>query len=311
MNQDNDAGSGFPHLEQAPFHLQAGSSPATVAEQMVACFRAVAGLDRPSSQVFEAATARVGMGPSDPLTSAGSRIAADMDAAPAGEPRHAYHNAQHTCEVVLCSLLLARQAGLSGPQQARVLVAALVHDFRHDGTTNAGRPFRLELSALTAARPYLIAAGVTADEMERIAAIVLATETSLGVPYARRCFRCHHLAGPRPEALPVGIQGIESLGRLAADPDLALEAVLLTEADLLPSVALTDDYSMLCQQRLSRENRRVRPGLADKLSFLDQQVQGFLVAGFFEPNLQRLRLSITAALARSHGSSGEDESRNA
>lgn len=311
MNQDGDAGSGFPDLEQAPFHLQAGSSPATVAEQMVACFRAVAGLDRPSSQVFEAAVACVGMGPSDPLTLAGSRIAADMDAAPVGQPYHAYHNAQHTCEVVLCSLLLARQAGLSGHQQARVLVAALVHDFRHDGTTNAGRPFRLELSALTAARPYLVGAGVTADEMERIVAIVLATEPSLGLPYARRCFRFHHLVGPRPETVPAGIQGIESLDRLAADQDLALEAVLLAEADLLPSVALTDDYSMLCQQRLSRENRNITPGSADKLSFLNQQVQGFLVAGFFEPNLRRLRDSIAAALARSQGSSGEDESRNA
>jgi hypothetical protein len=272
LNQDGDTGSGFPDLEQAPFHLRAGDSPANVAEQMVACFRVVGGLGRPASQVFEAAVARVGMGPSDPLTLAGSRIAADMDAAPVGQPRHAYHNAQHTCEVVLCSLLLAAQAGLSQPRQGRVLVAALVHDFRHDGSTNAGRPFRLELSALTAARPYLVGTGVTADEMERIAAIVLATEPSLGLPYARRCFRFHHLAGPRPEALPVGIQGIESLGRLAADQGLALEAVLLAEADLLPSVALTDDYGMLCQQRLSRENRHVAPGLADKLSFLEQQV---------------------------------------
>jgi hypothetical protein len=58
-------------------------------------------------------------------------------------------------------------------------------------------------------------------------------------------------------------------------------------------------------ERLFREDRRVTPDLAEKLSFFDQQVQGFLVAGFLEPNLRQLRDSIAAALVWSQGSSGE------
>jgi hypothetical protein len=80
---------------------------------------------------------------------------------------------------------------------------------------------------------------------------------------------------------------------LAADRELAFEAVLLAEADLLPSVALSDDYSMLYQQRLVRENRHIGSGRAEKLAFLDRQVPGFLVARFFEPNLARLRRSLS------------------
>jgi hypothetical protein len=47
---------------------------------------------------------------------------------------------------------------------------------------------------------------------------------------------------------------------------------------------------------LVRENGRVRAGQAEKLAFLDQQSGGFLVSGFFEPNFNRLRRSMVAAL---------------
>jgi CRP/FNR family cyclic AMP-dependent transcriptional regulator len=286
----------FPEVSQAPFVLPPGASPGLVADQIVACFRLVGELDRPATEVFEAVRARIGLDPLDPLAAAGVRIAAEIDRGVAGQARNAYHNSQHICEVVLCSLFLGQQAGLSDERLVRVVVAALVHDFRHDGTTNAGESFRLERLAIAAAGPYLAQAGVAPEVIERIAAIVLATEVRAGVPYARRCFRFLHQDGPHPEA-PPDVAGEASLLRhLATDPDLAVEAVLLAEADLLPSVALTDDYSMLCQQRLVQENGGIGVGPAEKLAFLDQQSSGFLVSGFFEPNFNRLRRSIAAAL---------------
>ncbi|CRI65908.1 hypothetical protein THIOKS12550021 [Thiocapsa sp. KS1] len=288
--------SAFPDLSIAPFAVPPRASPERVADQIVACFGAVAALDRPAASVFEVLTARAGLDPLDPLITAGTQIAAEIDRGVAGRACNAYHNSQHLCEVVLCSLFLGRQAGLSQTRLARVIVAALVHDFRHDGTTNAGQVFRLERLAVASARPYLVRAGVVPEEIERVAAIVLATEVSRGVLFARRCFRFFHQTGPRPEVPAEATGDLSPLRRLATDPETAFEAVLVAEADLLPSVALTDAHSLLCQQRLVRENGRVGAGPAEKLAFLDQQSEGFLVSGFFEPNFNRLRRSMVAAL---------------
>jgi hypothetical protein len=299
-------GSPFPDLFRAAFAAPAGMTPAEVADQIVACFRAVARLDRPTSSVFAAAMACIGVNPRDTLALAGSRIAAEIDRGMAGHDGNAYHNRQHTCEVALCSLFLARHAGLRPSDQARVIVAALVHDFQHDGTTNAGQPFRLERLAVAAARPHLMVAGVDAEEIERIAAIVLATEVSIGTSYARHCFRFFHDGGPPLDVPAEAMDDLSPLRLLAADADLAFQAVLLAEADLLPSAALTDDHAMLCQERLSREDRRVSPGVAEKLAFLDAQVPGLLVARFFEPNLEQQRYALVAALAGGAGKANDD-----
>jgi CRP/FNR family cyclic AMP-dependent transcriptional regulator len=286
----------FPEVSKAPFVLPPGASPGVVADQIVACFRVVGGLERPATEVFEAVRVRLGCDQLDPMVAAGACIAGEIDGGAAEQARNAYHNSQHICEVVLCSLFLGQQAGLSSERLMRVVVAALVHDFRHDGTTNAGESFRLERLAVAAAGPYLEQARVAPEEIERIAALVLATEVRAGVPYARRCFRFLHQAGPPPDAPPDEAGEATLLRRLAGDPDLAMEAVVLAEADLLPSVALTDDYGMLCQQRLVQENGGGVVGPAEKLAFLDQQSGGFLVSGFFEPNFNRLRQSIVVAL---------------
>jgi hypothetical protein len=124
---------------------------------------------------------------------------------------------------------------------------------------------------------------------------VLAIGATRGVPDARRCFRFLQRVGPRPEVPQEATGDLTPLRRLATDPEAAFEAVLVAEADLLPSVALTDAHSLLCQQPLVRENGRVGAGSAEKLAFLDQQSGGFLVSGFFEPNFNRLRRSMVAA----------------
>jgi hypothetical protein len=293
MSSPRAGGSPFPDLSTAPFAMAVEDSPAVVADQIVACFRAVACLDQPTTKVFEAVTANVGLDPFDPLAAAGLRLAADIDRELAGKNRNAYHNSQHICEVLLCSLFLARQAGLSTPRQARIAFAALMHDFHHDGTTNGGQSFRLERLAVAASRPYLTQSGVKASEIDAIAAIVFATDLASGSPYARRCFEFFHRTGARPDDLQEATGDLAPLRLLAVDRELAFEAVLLAEADLLPSVALSDDYSMLYQQRLVRENRHIGSGRAEKLAFLDRQVPGFLVARFFEPNLARLRRSLS------------------
>ncbi|HYN78417.1 MAG TPA: hypothetical protein VES73_11560 [Lamprocystis sp. (in: g-proteobacteria)] len=140
MNQPQATGSPFPDLSRAPSSSLPGASPETVANEIVACLQAVETLERRTGRVFEAVAANVGMSPRDPIAVAGTRIATDLDAGVTGQARNAYHNSRHICEVPLCSLFLARHAGLAGAQQARIAVAALVHDLHHDGTTNAGQP---------------------------------------------------------------------------------------------------------------------------------------------------------------------------
>lgn len=295
MRQPNSSGPPFPDLTGAPFRLAQAVSPARVAAELVACFEAVAELREPTLRVFAATVAAIGLPPQAAIARAGRAIAVDIDREAANGCRNAYHNHQHTCEVMLCTLLLAGQHGLTLAAQARVLLAALIHDFRHDGTTNARVAFRLEHQAVVAACPYLTEAGVSAAERARIAAIVLATDLTTGAPFARRCvLRGDDAAwrqrgrGGKPTT-PTAQDDLGALRLLACDRDLALQAVLVSEADLLPSVALTPDYGNRCQCRLARENRNIAPNAAAKLRFLNTYVPRLLVASFFTPNLERQR----------------------
>jgi hypothetical protein len=291
MNQPQVTGAAFPDMARAPFVVLPEASSATVANEIVASIQAVERLAGRTGRVFEAAAASIGLDPRDPLARSGTRIAADLDAGVTGQAGNAYHNDEHVCEVLLCSLFLARQAALAAAQQARIIVAALVHDLRHDGTTNAGQPFRLERIAIDAARPYLTAAGVAPGAIARIAALVLATEVGIGGPYARRCLLYHEHGGTAPAARP----DTDPLGLLATDRELAFQAVLLAEADLLPSVALTFDHAIQCQERLSQEDPRIAATPAAKLAFLDRHLrEGLLVARFFQPNLDALRRRLGA-----------------
>jgi hypothetical protein len=197
---------------------------------------------------------------------------------------HGYHNARHFCEVLLCALAIAQLAALSRREQALLLLAALLHDFHHDG----GRrlyPFQHELHSLAAALPYLDAAGVATADRAVLATLILATESASGVPLARCCHAWHHGAVTPPPPSPRA-----ELAALATQPRLALMAAALTEADVLPSVALTPDHAALATARLEAEWNIVL-GAAGKVEFIDHHVGALQVAHFFQPNLLTVRLA--------------------
>lgn len=299
----------FPDLARAPFAVHPGDSPARVAEDIVASFGAVAGLERRAARVFAAAAERVGLVPGHPLRDAGHALAEAMDRDLARMGANAYHNSQHVCEVLLSALFLALKRALPPARQARLLAAAVAHDFCHDGSVNGPSAFRLEQLAVDRSGTYFADAGVEAPERAAIAALILATEAASGVPYARRCFRLHHLDAappePRARASRPTADGAEGpLALLMRDAQLAFDAMLLAEADVLPSAGLTLSHALLCQERLHREDSRIGCGLADKQAFVEGQVPGFLVAGFFTPNLQRIRREIRRALADAGGGAG-------
>ena len=261
--------------------------PAQVADEMVTCFRRLGGrLDR---LAHAHALAFRGIGSAgqviQPLALAGQAIARDIDGGVGAGVASGYHNPQHFLEVMLCALYLARSHKLEPQRVARLVTAGLIHDFHHDGSRGASAPFRLELLALQKAQPYLHATGVDGDECRRLEVLVLATEPRAGVPYARACWHQHRLGGPavtRATTLP------SALEPLAREPDLAFEAVLLAEADVLPSIGLTFEHAESLQARLAAE-WRTPLGDADKLQFIDRMIGEISVAKFFVPNVQRLR----------------------
>lgn len=221
----------------------------------------------------------------DALLLAGRAIARDVDRGIGAGVAAGYHNSQHFLEVMLTALYLARLAHLNPRRTARVVTAALMHDFHHDGSRGALSPFRLELQAAQEALPYLRAAKVDDDECLRLQALVLATDPSTGVPFARACWAQHAGSGPvtlLASTLPA------PLGRLLEEPDLAQDAVLLAEADVLPSIGMTFEHAEQLQSRLAFEWGTTLSS-NDKLHFIDRTLNKISVASFFIPNIETLR----------------------
>ena len=283
-------------LSKPPFRVREGADARTVAEDIIACLQLVSGLPQKMTQCFHAAARVAGLPEDDPLCVAGERIARDVDAGVGAGGDNAYHNAQHFCEVLLSALYLSLLARLAPREQTQLLLAALLHDFHHDGTSNANVPFRLERMAAEAAAPYLEAVGVPPEERARIAAMVFATEVELGTRFARDCHLHFAGTGPRPS-----LSGVpEPLAALAGDARLALQAVILGEADVLSSAGLTVQYGELQQERLAEEWKRPL-GAEHKLHFFNQIFQEFTVGRFFSPNLRELKEAAQDRVGKNRG----------
>lgn len=283
-------------LSKPPFCVPDGEDARTVAEHFIDCFRVVATLRDRVHTCLAAAVEVAGLAKDDPLCLAGERIARDMDAGIGSGGDNPYHNAQHFCEVLLSALYLSLLAGTAPRSRMQLLIAALVHDFHHDGTTNRSAPFRLERLSAAATLPYLEAAGVPAAERTRITAMILATEVAIGTRFARDCYLHFAEAAPAPS-----IAGIpDPLAELAGDADLALQAVIVGEADVLSSAGLTVQYGELQQDKLAEEWKQPL-GADHKLRFLNQVIQDFTVGRFFSPNLRELRNAAQDRASREPG----------
>jgi hypothetical protein len=269
-------------LQHPPFRMTPDMDPGAAARAMVAAFDVLAVTPAPLTHAYSLAIQVTDMAPAHPIFRAGMAAARDIDAGIGAGVPHGYHNARHFCEVLLCALAVAQLASLTPHEQALLLLAALLHDFHHDG----GRrlyPFQHELCSLAAASPYFDAAGVAAPDRAVLATLILATESVCGVPLARCCHAWHSgaMTPPPPPRRP-------ELASLAASPRLALMAAALTEADVLPSVALTPEHAALTTARLEAEWNIVM-GAAGKVEFIDRHVGALQVARFFQPNLFSVR----------------------
>lgn len=271
-------------LARPPFAIVESLDPPQVAAEIVSCFDRIASRPDRLRHAHSLAVRSLGVGADEPLVRAGAAIARDVDRGIGAGVADGYHNGRHFLEVLLASLYLARCAGLGASRAARVVTAALVHDFHHDGTRSASSPFRLESQAAALAMPYFVDAGVASDLREQIRALVLATEVRTGVPFARACVRGE--AYEPGLAIPADVRA--SIGLLRADPQLAFEAVLLAEADVLPSIGLTVEHGTQIQGLLAAEWKTTLDA-EDKIGFLDRIRSEIVVARFFLPNMDALR----------------------
>jgi hypothetical protein len=258
---------------------------AHVGSELVGCFAQFAARRDSLEHAHALVSRSVGIPESDPRVMAGRAIARDIDRNIGAGVANGYHNGEHFLEVMLSALYLCRLVRLSPGRAIRVATAALAHDFYHDGSRGSKQPFQLERRAARKAQSYLLAAGVDDDECDRVQALVLTTDTSVGVPFARACWASHASGGP---VTPLASTLPLPLGRLLVEPDLAHDAVLLAEADVLPSIGLTFEHAEELQSRLAIEWGTAL-GPAEKLKFIDRVADEISVASFFKPNIQALR----------------------
>jgi hypothetical protein len=273
-------------LSQPPFTLIAHQSPESAAADLLGAFSAIRELPNKVRQSFDALAGGLGASVQTPLIAAGRRLARAVDDGVGAGDGNAYHNAQHFCEVMLSANFLSLLADLNPDSRLEVVLAALIHDFHHDGKVNGPIPFRLERNSVNASTPYLVAAGVPERQRRRVAALVLATDMVIGQATAHAC-HAHHV-GASPSPLPEIHPAAPELAELAADPTVARQALIVREADVLPSVGLSVEHAIQLQDRLSMEwGVPLRP--QDKFRFITETFPGFIIGSFFQPNVERLR----------------------
>lgn len=281
-HRDHADAAGIPDIGIVLRAVDDAPTPAQAAARLVAFFHATDGVPDRIGRFFDAATAALAIDAADPLRAGGLRLAADIDRGVGAGIAHGYHNPRHFLEVMTCALALSRRAGLAGAEVLHVLVAALIHDFHHDGGAGGREPFRLERRSVDLAVPTLRMAGAGEASLRRIGCLVLATEPSRGARFARACHAFHLGRGAPPGDAP-----LPELSALQHDPALARDAALLVEADVLPSIALTVAHGLHVQSLFAAEIGRPL-GAGDKLRFIDDFGE-LLVGTFFAPNRDALR----------------------
>lgn len=154
-------------LSRAPFDRRADADCSQVAEEMAACFEVVTTLRNKVTEVVRTSLFAIELALEEPIARAMLTLAAEMDAGVGDGRANPYHNTQHYCEVMLSALYLSTLDGMSTVGRARLLMAALAHDFHHGGRSSIGQSFRLERLAAQATLPYLSGAGVKRKEWGR------------------------------------------------------------------------------------------------------------------------------------------------
>lgn len=280
-------------LDKAPRRTlseMAESSPSRIAAELVALFGHISRLPDKVQWVHREIAADLGEPLDAALERGCSAVASIIDANARSFDRHPYHNRQHFCEVALTGYILCLLSRQGVRMTQFMLLAALVHDFVHEGASS--ETFLLERASVEQVRGILEQAGLDATDLRRLTVLVLSTDPKRGNAFMAAACRFHSPGGGAPPELP---PGAPELAELLIDAHLAELARLLCEADILPSIGLNLAHAMQLQQRLAHEWGRPLDA-RDKLAFIDAVLGHHIVGAFFLPNVQEMRAALTGEL---------------
>ncbi|MFA5122188.1 hypothetical protein [Zavarzinia sp.] len=291
-------------LAAEPFAMVRGRTARRAAQAIIAAYEQIEATAGPKlGPIVDWLLAGYGFAADHPYRRAAAQIAAAIEARDTPHPLNPYHNAHHTLEVVLNAHYLAARNDavathirLTAREHGLLCVAALIHDFEHDGTMNGAQRFRLERLANDRATPHFDAAGVTPEDQAAIRVIVLATDPAGPNLYMKSLHSEAFYGGPPPDATTA----FPELLPLAEDHRLLRLAGLLNDADLLSSAGLSSDYAAKQSAKLGAEAGR-RLGSADFLRFL-----GHIVGGSFTTRAGRF-FNLNMFLIKSLAELGAEE----
>lgn len=161
-----------------------------------------------------------------------------------------YHNFDHTFEVMLSSFCMANinnyldyqgAIKLSDGDKKVLIIAALMHDFKHTGQGNNGQLCKMELESFNMAEKYLIDAGIDLAKRQIIKAMVLSTDLAL-TGYVDDVYKHLFLNKQKPKV----DQKIADFAAYFNDPKTVYLSLILCDADLLSSAGLS--YSKMISQ---------------------------------------------------------------
>lgn len=200
-----------------------------------------------------------------------------------------FHNHEHIVQVVVSACVLAFHHNRLNPydpleisEVLSLFSAACIHDLGHDGKGNFdadGRhlPSRLEIQAVEMAEPFL--RQVCEDEriINRIGLMVVATDVSEseGNDSPSSTLKRVMMSRIAGTAMPVIPMHLHALGH---DARLGLMALLLEEADLIPSMALSYDLSKQRTVMAASESQKLTPDAATLSGFIEKICDGLILS---------------------------------
>ena len=220
----------------------------------------------------------------------------------------AYHNDMHFRKVLaqIIRLIYANNTIYKGTSRALdtkqiciLMAAACIHDIDHDGQGNFVKGIhiegRAERHSFDIAKPYLTAAGCDEKTLQAIYVMLLTTDVSpLDDPanpmmQMKAAYRFHFL-GENTKAHTLNLSS--DIKILEKDPALTTLCLLLHEADIATSAAMTYDVTKFETSLIMEEFKDDKAYPRDVMNFLNQICQRrFLTdagAKLFSANMARI-----------------------
>ena len=197
-----------------------------------------------------------------------------------------YHSDMHFRKVVaqVGTMIVAhqnlhrdRKYAFSAKQMCMLLGAACIHDLDHDGKGNVIKglliPGRAEKRAFMLAEPYMEAVGVDEKTLNEILVMILSTDVlplndpTNSVQQMKAAYR-YHFMGENKGVYALNLS--EELSAMESNPYLTLMSLILHEADISTSAALTYEVTKYETALLMDEYRRDHAYPEDVVNFLEQ-----------------------------------------